>query len=114
MRSTISTCCSDRRPSKQTNRFITASMANLLNDDISSRYIQDALGDAATKNVSSTGGRSALLSFFGKLDYNYADTLCRELHVAKGWFVTFGTRSPVGYVPGRRPGMENLQRRVPG
>jgi TonB-linked SusC/RagA family outer membrane protein len=59
--------------SRQTNRFITASMANLLNDDINSRYIQDALGDAGTKNVSSTGGQSALLSFFGKAGYNYAD-----------------------------------------
>lgn len=56
-----------------TNRFITASMANLLNSDLDSRYIQDALGDASTKNVSSSGGRSAELSFFGKADYNFAD-----------------------------------------
>ncbi len=56
-----------------TNRFITASIANLLNSAQDSRYIQDALGDAATKNVSSTGGRSALLSLFGKADYSFAD-----------------------------------------
>jgi TonB-linked SusC/RagA family outer membrane protein len=55
------------------NRFIQASIASLLNDDVSSRYIQDALGDAGSKNVSSTGGRSALMSVFGKADYNYAD-----------------------------------------
>ncbi|MEX2109366.1 MAG: SusC/RagA family TonB-linked outer membrane protein [Gemmatimonadaceae bacterium] len=55
------------------NRFISASMANLLNTDPDSRYLQDALGDAASKNVSSTGGRSAMLSFFGKADYNFAD-----------------------------------------
>src|SRR5205823_3815764 len=41
--------------------------------NVDSRYLQDALGDAATKNVNSSGGRSALLSFFGKADYNYAD-----------------------------------------
>lgn len=55
------------------NRFITASMSNLLNTDINSRYIQDPLGDASTKNVFSSGGKSALASFFGKADYNYAD-----------------------------------------
>lgn len=55
------------------NHFISAGMSSLLNTDINSRYIQDALGDASTKTVSSSGGRSALLSLFGKADYNYAD-----------------------------------------
>jgi TonB-dependent starch-binding outer membrane protein SusC len=55
------------------NHSISAGMASLLNTDINSRYIQDALGDAGTKTVSSSGGRSALLSLFGKADYNYAD-----------------------------------------
>jgi TonB-dependent starch-binding outer membrane protein SusC len=54
------------------SRFISASMSSLLNTDVNSRYIQDALGDAATKTVSSTGGESAMLSLFGKADYNYA------------------------------------------
>jgi TonB-linked SusC/RagA family outer membrane protein len=58
---------------QSTNRFITAGMSNLLNDDINSRYLQDALGDAGSMNVSSTGGRSALLSFFGKADYSFDD-----------------------------------------
>jgi TonB-linked SusC/RagA family outer membrane protein len=56
-----------------TNRFLTGSLANILSTTVDSRYIQDALGDATTKNVSSTGGRNALLSFFGKADYNFAD-----------------------------------------
>src|SRR5438094_2460060 len=55
------------------NRYIDATMGNLLNTGVDSRYIQDALGDAGTKNVSSTGGQSALLSLFGKADYNFAD-----------------------------------------
>ena len=55
------------------NRYIQASMANLLNSDLNSRYIQDALGDASNKDVFSTGGKSALLSVFGKADYNFAD-----------------------------------------
>jgi TonB-linked SusC/RagA family outer membrane protein len=55
------------------NRFLTATMSSLINTDPDSRYVQDALGDAASKNVSSTGSRSALLSFFGKADYNLMD-----------------------------------------
>ncbi|MGQ0649362.1 MAG: SusC/RagA family TonB-linked outer membrane protein [Gemmatimonadaceae bacterium] len=56
-----------------TNRFITAGMAALINTSTNSRFLQDALGDASTKNVASTGGKSALLSFFGKADYSFAD-----------------------------------------
>lgn len=55
------------------NRFLNGEIHNLLNTDLNSRYVQDALGDPSTKNVFSTGGRSALLSFFGKAGYNYAD-----------------------------------------
>src|SRR6266550_1735373 len=56
-----------------TTRNIAGSIGQLLNTDINSRYIQNALGDPKTKDVSSTGGKSALLSLFGKADYNYAD-----------------------------------------
>ncbi|MDQ6871513.1 MAG: SusC/RagA family TonB-linked outer membrane protein [Gemmatimonadota bacterium] len=55
------------------SRYISASIGNLLNTSLDSRYIQDALGDATTKNVFSTGGKAALLSVFGKADYNFAD-----------------------------------------
>jgi TonB-linked SusC/RagA family outer membrane protein len=55
------------------SHLISGHIGSLLNTDINSRYIQDALGDASTKTVSSSGGRSALLSIFGKADYNYAD-----------------------------------------
>ena len=54
-------------------RFIGASMANLISTDVNSRFIQDALGDPSTKNVSSSGSRSALLSLFGKADYTWQD-----------------------------------------
>lgn len=55
------------------NHFLGGGIGNLLNIDPSSRYIDDALGDASTKTVSSSGSQSALLSLFSKLDYNYAD-----------------------------------------
>jgi TonB-linked SusC/RagA family outer membrane protein len=58
---------------QSSNRFITGSIGNLLNTNLDSRYIQDALGDAASKNVSSTGGKAALLSLFAKADYNFSD-----------------------------------------
>ena len=56
-----------------TFRQVDASMASLLNTNIDSRYVQDALGDPSTKNVSSFGGKNALLSVFGKIGYNFAD-----------------------------------------
>ena len=59
--------------SKSTNRFVQGQMSNLINTDLNSRYLQDALGDAATKTVFSNGGENALLSFFGKAEYNYAN-----------------------------------------
>jgi TonB-dependent starch-binding outer membrane protein SusC len=53
------------------SKFMQGTMADLLNEDPSSRYIDDALGSAASKNVFSTGTLDRLLSFFGKADYNY-------------------------------------------
>ena len=52
---------------------LTKELKDLLNSDINSRYINDALGDPNTKNTSSSGGKSALLSLFAKADYNFAD-----------------------------------------
>jgi len=56
---------------EQHGRFLGASMGNLLTNDINARYIQDAIGDPGTKNVNSSGSVSSLLSFFGKVDYNF-------------------------------------------
>jgi TonB-linked SusC/RagA family outer membrane protein len=55
-----------------TGRFMNGSIAGLINDDPSARYIQDQLADASTKNVSTSGSFDRLLSIFGKADYNYA------------------------------------------
>jgi len=59
--------------SQGTSRSLNGSINSLLNTSVKSRYVQDALGDASTKNVFSSGFRSALLSFFGKADYTFAD-----------------------------------------
>jgi len=84
------------------NRFEQGSCGNLLNTDLESRYIQDALCDPTTKNVFSTGGKSSLLSFFGKADYNYADRYYLNLTVRRdgssrlGPTNRWGTFSAVG------------------
>lgn len=53
------------------SRGISGSLGQLVTTDINARYIQDAVGNPATKNVSSGGGIGSLLSFFGKVDYNF-------------------------------------------
>jgi len=82
-----------------TSRFIDAAMNNFINTDINSRYLQDALGDAATKNVNSSGGRSALLSFFGKADYNYADRYLLSLTVRRDGSSNLGPSHRWGTFP---------------
>ncbi|HEX2693662.1 MAG TPA: SusC/RagA family TonB-linked outer membrane protein [Gemmatimonadaceae bacterium] len=61
------------------SRFLSGSISNLLNTNISSRYIQDALADPSTKNVGSSGGQHALLSLFGKAGFNFADKYIASL-----------------------------------
>ncbi len=56
---------------EQNSRFNSSSMNNLLTTVIDARYIQDAIGDPSTKNVNSSGSVSSLMSFFGKVDYNF-------------------------------------------
>jgi TonB-dependent starch-binding outer membrane protein SusC len=58
---------------KSNFRGLYASMANFRSTDPNALYIQSTLGDPATRNVSSSGGQSALLSYFGKVDYNFQD-----------------------------------------
>jgi len=53
------------------SRNVDATMNSMVSTNIDSRYIQPALGNPATRNVTSSGGESSLLSLFGKVDYNY-------------------------------------------
>jgi len=66
-----------------TSHFLQGQLGSLLNTSVDSRFIQDALGDASTKNVLSTGTQSALLSFFGKAGYNYADKYVASVTLRK-------------------------------
>jgi TonB-dependent starch-binding outer membrane protein SusC len=65
------------------NRFEQGNCANLLNPSVETRYINDALCDPNTKNVFSQGSKAALLSFFGKADYNYGERYYLSLTVRR-------------------------------
>jgi len=81
------------------NRFLQGSIANLLNTSLSSRYVQDALGDPATKNVFSYGGKNALLSFFGKAGFNYADKYVASFTLRKDGSSNLGPEHRWGTFP---------------
>ena len=56
---------------QSTGRFMSGSISGLINEDPASRYIDDKLGSASTKNITSSGTYDRLLSLFAKADYNY-------------------------------------------
>jgi len=85
--------------SKSTDRFEAGSCAKLLNTSLDSRYIQDALCDPTTKNVTSSGGRSALLSYFGKADYNYGERYYLDVTVRRDGSSRFGPTNRWGTFP---------------
>ncbi|HET9003042.1 MAG TPA: SusC/RagA family TonB-linked outer membrane protein [Gemmatimonadaceae bacterium] len=82
-----------------TFRRIDGSLGNLLNTAVESRFIQDALGDAATKNVSSNGNRYALLSLFGKADLNFADRYIASATVRRDGSSRLGPANRWGTFP---------------
>jgi TonB-linked SusC/RagA family outer membrane protein len=84
---------------QNTNRFLTASINGLYVTAPDTRYIQDALGAAATKNVTSTGGLSRLLSFFGKADYNYAEKYYASVTLRRDGSSNLGPSNQWGTFP---------------
>jgi hypothetical protein len=82
-----------------TGRFMAGSISGLLNEDPSSRYIDDALGQAASKNVSSSGSFDRLLSFFGKADYNYGERYYVSGTLRRDGSSKFGTGNQWGTFP---------------
>jgi TonB-linked SusC/RagA family outer membrane protein len=81
------------------NRYLQGSIANLLNTDLNSRFVQDALGDPATKNVFSSGGQTALLSFFGKAGFNYSDKYVASFTLRKDGSSNLGIAHRWGTFP---------------
>ena len=85
---------------KINTRFESGQCANLIVQDLSERYIQDALCDPTTKNTSSSGSVSALLSFFGKADYNFAERYFVSLTVRRDGSSRLGPAHRWGTFPG--------------
>ena len=84
---------------KVVNRGLGGSMSGLLNTDVSARYLQDALGDPDTKNVSSGGFKASLLSFFGKIDYNFAQRYFLSFTIRRDGSSRLGSTNQWGTFP---------------
>ena len=82
-----------------TGRFLFGHIGSLLDTDPNSRYIKDALADPDTKNDSSAGSNSRLLSFFGKADYNYDGKYFLSLTVRRDGSSTFSPGHQWGTFP---------------
>ena len=85
---------------KINTRFEAGLCANLIVPDVSQRYIRDALCDPTTKNDSSIGSVSALLSLFGKVDYNFAERYFLTLIVRRDGSSRLGPTHRWGTFPG--------------
>src|SRR5207247_11418523 len=82
-----------------TGRFLFGHIGSHLDTDPNSRYIKDALADPDTKNDSSAGSNSRLLSFFGKADYNYDGKYFLSLTVRRDGSSTFSPGQQWGTFP---------------
>jgi TonB-linked SusC/RagA family outer membrane protein len=81
-------------------RTMSGSISGLINDDPNSRYIDDVLGSASTKNVTSAGSFDRLLSFFGKADYNYQQRYYVSATLRRDGSSKFGVGHRWGTFPG--------------
>ncbi|HEY3219913.1 MAG TPA: SusC/RagA family TonB-linked outer membrane protein [Gemmatimonadales bacterium] len=84
---------------KSNRRFEEGHCASLRKNDVDSRYIDDALCDPNSKNVFSSGSKRALLSFFGKADYAYADRYYLNVTMRRDGSSTFGPANRWGTFP---------------
>jgi TonB-linked SusC/RagA family outer membrane protein len=97
------------------NRYLEGSISGLVATEPNSRYIQDVLGDANTKNVVSTGGKTALISFFGKADYTFAERYTASFTLRRDGSSNLGPQNQWATFPafglswraGREPFLEN-------
>lgn len=80
-------------------RNINGSIGQLVTNDVNARYIQDAVGNPDTKNVSSSGGFGTLLSFFGKVDYNYEERYHLSVTVRRDGSSRLGPNNRWGTFP---------------
>jgi TonB-linked SusC/RagA family outer membrane protein len=80
-------------------RLLSGGISGLLDDSPQNRYIDESLGDASTKTVSSSGFFDRLLSFFGKADYNYNQKYYASVTVRRDGSSKFATGKQWGTFP---------------
>jgi TonB-dependent starch-binding outer membrane protein SusC len=79
------------------NRGLQGTLNGLVSTAENARYIQDALG--STKNVSSWGFKSSLLSVFGKFAYNYQQRYFFDVTVRRDGSSRLGSANQWGTFP---------------
>lgn len=80
-------------------RHINGRISNFTTWDQNAWYIQDALADPGTKNVSSNGGLSSLTSLFAKVDYNFANKYYVSGTIRRDGSSRFGPNNAYGTFP---------------
>ncbi|MBW8770713.1 MAG: SusC/RagA family TonB-linked outer membrane protein, partial [Gemmatimonadetes bacterium] len=80
-------------------RGLFGSEAALKSTDPNNLYLQAALGDASTLSVNSNGNQSALLSYFGKADWNFQDKYVANFTVRRDGSSRLGPENRWGTFP---------------
>lgn len=84
---------------KNNSRSLDGRISNFTTWDQNAWYIQDALADPGTKNVSSWGGLSSLTSMFAKADYNFASKYYVSATIRRDGSSRFGPNNAYGTFP---------------
>ena len=82
---------------KSQGRFLQGGINGLINNDISSQYLQPALGTIGVPF--SSGYRTALLSYFGKIDYTFNDRYVATATVRRDGSSNLGPGNQYGTFP---------------
>lgn len=84
---------------KNSYRGIFGGISQLFSEDINGRYVNLALGNVDSRAVSSYGSFSTLLSYFGKVDYNYQDLYYADFTLRRDGSSNFGPNNRYGVFP---------------
>ncbi len=84
---------------KSENNFMQGTINNFVTEDINAWYISNSLADANTRGIFSNGGFSSLVSFFGKIDYNFKNKYYLSGTVRRDGSSRFGENNRFGVFP---------------
>lgn len=84
---------------QSTARFLNGTIGDLLTTDINARFIQDSLGDPDQIRASSGGSTNTLVSFFGKVNYNFDNRYYLDFTLRRDGSSRFGSNNRWGTFP---------------